>query len=391
MSRTVASYCLGRQCAVVRCSAPAHWLVSTKIYAPGTYVGSRAGECVLLQRRSAEAAAAATAPSRYARAFTQRREMPYFVLPETAHILWSCLWVAVAAVVQRLPLVLALLFVRFCHHDDFEHVPLYGVVLTIVSGLSVGYIATLVWVLSVDICSKWLLLGRREVGEYSWDQNSYCQSWQLYLSVLSIRHFLAGGRDVLDCFLGSWYLVAYFRSQGATIGKNVCLYPNGADPMMTEPEMVTIGDGACVDSAMLIAHLNTRGQFTLGPLEVGQGCVMRSWARLQQGGVMQRRSVLLEHTLIMPQEVVSQRNLKQGWPASYGMAMQRAVKAPVVTPPEERRPRERFISGTLTRLNPRISQSLEKLQGSLELTDRAQSRKALVESREGPGGLGFVD
>merc|ERR1712048_582826 len=111
---------------------------------------------------------------------------------------------------------------------------------------------------------------------------------------------------------------------GAQIGSNVCLYPNGADPMMTEPELVSIGENACIDSAMLIAHLNTKGTFTLGPLCVEANCVMRPWARLQQGATMQRKSMLLEHTLIMPQEVVLAKNLRQGWPASFGMSMSQA-------------------------------------------------------------------
>merc|ERR1711974_503917 len=98
---------------------------------------------------------------------------------------------------------------------------------------------------------------------------------------------MSGGRDLLDCFLGSWYLVLYFQMLGAKIGSNVCLYPNGADPMMTEPELVTIGENASIDSAMLIAHLNTKGTFTLGPLYVEANCVMRPWARLQQGATMQ--------------------------------------------------------------------------------------------------------
>lgn len=48
---------------------------------------------------------------------------------------------------------------------------------------------------------------------------------------------------------------------GANIGKNVCLYPNGGDPMMTEPDLVTIDDGAAIDDASLVAHINTRGVF----------------------------------------------------------------------------------------------------------------------------------
>ena len=50
---------------------------------------------------------------------------------------------------------------------------------------------------------------------------------------------------------------------GAKIGKAVCLYPTGPDgAMMTEPELVEIGDGACIDKSSLICHINTRGSYT---------------------------------------------------------------------------------------------------------------------------------
>ena len=60
---------------------------------------------------------------------------------------------------------------------------------------------------------------------------------------------------------GSQYLVWYFRALGANIGNNVCLYPNGGDPMMTEPDLVTIEDFVGVDDASLVGHINTRGIF----------------------------------------------------------------------------------------------------------------------------------
>jgi hypothetical protein len=63
----------------------------------------------------------------------------------------------------------------------------------------------------------------------------------------------------LVCFFqGSQYLVWYFRALGASIGARVCLYPNGANPMMTEPDLVTIGDMAGVDEASLVAHINSK-------------------------------------------------------------------------------------------------------------------------------------
>jgi hypothetical protein len=50
-------------------------------------------------------------------------------------------------------------------------------------------------------------------------------------------------------------------------GLNVCLYPNGADPMMEEPEFLNTGDDARTDQAVLIAHLNTRGEW-MRPVQV---------------------------------------------------------------------------------------------------------------------------
>jgi hypothetical protein len=315
-------------------------------YEPGVYVGSKAGEAVCLKQAGPGEIEEEVKPSAYALAFMtpnerealrERRKLPYFVLPEWFHILWCFFWTAVGAVVQRTPVAIAITFANAmasptgfqkCNEDciDGQNCICTNAVTTEVAilwcllGLFVGYTATLIMVLTVDLGSKKILIGTREVGEFSWDTNSYCQRWQLYLSLVPIRHFMAGGRDILECFLGSPFLVMYYRILGAKIGRNVCLYPNGADPMMTEPEMVTIEDNVCIDSAMLIAHLNTKGKFTLGPLKIEKNSVMRTWARLQQGGTMARRSMLLEHTLILPGDQVPAKNLMQGWPAGGAAA-----------------------------------------------------------------------
>ena len=83
----------------------------------------------------------------------------------------------------------------------------------------------------------------------------------MYLTLEEFRRGENGKAGILDMIRGSQYLVWYFRALGCTIGKDVCLYPNGGDPMMTEPDLVTIHDGAAVDDASLIAHINTRGIF----------------------------------------------------------------------------------------------------------------------------------
>jgi len=83
---------------------------------------------------------------------------------------------------------------------------------------------------------------------------------------------------------------------------------------MTEPECVDMGDNVCVDDASLIAHINTRGEFQLNPLKVESGCVLRSASRLLSGGAMEKRSMLLEHTLIMQGDTTDRNSIWQGWP-----------------------------------------------------------------------------
>lgn len=47
--------------------------------------------------------------------------------------------------------------------------------------------------------------------------------------------------------------------------------------MLVEPELITIGDGVCVNNqCSIICHLNTRGAFSLGAIAVGA----RNTARL---------------------------------------------------------------------------------------------------------------
>lgn len=170
--------------------------------------------------------------------------------------------------------------------------------------------------LFLEVSAKWILLGRRVAGDFDWDQSSYCQRWQLYLSLVRIRANCFGGRGVLNHLIGSAWICSYFRSLGASIGENVCLYPNGGDPMMTEPDLVQIGDGSAIDDASLVCHRNTRGHFSLDPLKVGKGCVMRCSSRLLSGASMEDYSTLMEHTLLVSGAIAPACSVWQGWPAA---------------------------------------------------------------------------
>lgn len=115
---------------------------------------------------------------------------------------------------------------------------------------------------------------------------------------------------------GTHYSVLYFRAMGATIGKDCALFAGGLPSLVfTEPDLLTLGDRVCMDDSSLVCHVNTRGNFSLNTLEVGDRCVLRSGSRLLSGAKMCADSAMLEHTLIMSGDVADEKVTYQGWPA----------------------------------------------------------------------------
>lgn len=170
--------------------------------------------------------------------------------------------------------------------------------------------------LAITIGAKWILLGRRQPGNYDWDKSPYCQNWQLYLCIEKLRRYCFRGHGILGMLTGTHWLVLYFRALGATVGDNCALFANGRPSLMfTEPDLITIGDRTVIDDASVVAHINTRGKFDLNRLEIGERCLMRSNSRLLSGATMKDDSALLEHTLIMGGDVVEKGWTMQGWPA----------------------------------------------------------------------------
>ena len=166
------------------------------------------------------------------------------------------------------------------------------------------------------VAAKWVLIGRRRSGCYSWDVSPYCQRWQLYLNLESFRRHCYGGNGILGMLTGTHWIVLYFRALGANIGKDCALFAGGLPSLMfTEPDLVTLGNRVAVDDASLVGHINTRGKFDLNPLHVGDRSVLRSGSRLLSGARMEADTCLLEHTLVMAGDVVDAGCTSQGWPA----------------------------------------------------------------------------
>ena len=137
---------------------------------------------------------------------------------------------------------------------------------------------------------------------------------ELYQIAARIRN--PGRMNFMDFIAGTPFIVTFFRLAGCTIGKDCCLYPAGADPFMPEPDLVYMGDRCVIDCASVVCHLNTRGNFELAKVTLGNHVTLRTGSRIQQGVQMESGSMLLEKSLAMTGEVIEADSVWQGAPAA---------------------------------------------------------------------------
>jgi hypothetical protein len=231
----------------------------------------------------------------FGRAF-YKREASYFVLPYWMVLLtniamcigsstyWSVGAITIAQALRQLHLHLS--HMKFFVPHWYRFGTLYGLIACFFIGvLTVQAVLCMLWV----IVTKWLIIGRRKAGPCEWDKSSYCQRWQLHLSASRPLYKGYGNGGVLAPLTGTAFIVWFYRAQGAKIGKNVNIYAGGKAGLMTEPDLVEVGnllfthriyliivqlgDHVSLDNCSVVAHINSRGKFALNALKIGNGYV----------------------------------------------------------------------------------------------------------------------
>ncbi|KAM5451812.1 putative NRPS-like protein biosynthetic cluster [Microsporum audouinii] len=256
--------------------------------------------------------------SPFGRAFYEG-QANYYVLGIVPIVAYSVLATAFGAVYSASGILTGLLVVsRLLHMDRTTSGPhwwwpfLFYAAFTAVVG-----VVTLIQAaaaLGIKIAAKWTILGRRREGYYPWDRSSYCQRWQILLTIERI--FTGSGRmNAMPLLTGTAYMVQYYRALGATIGADCALAASGEGVLLTEPDLVTLGNRVAIDNASLVGHLNTRGEFELHTLRVGNRSVLRTKSRLLSGASIGNDACLLEHTLVLSGDHIDDGCTVQGWPA----------------------------------------------------------------------------
>jgi non-ribosomal peptide synthetase-like protein len=295
-------------------------------FAPGSlWMGSKGGNAVCLQLngpvRDKE-----DRISPFGRAFYQRK-CSYKVYAERDIVAW-CVSLVVASSIWRASKLVAALEITKAIVTEHS-VSSYRLAVLLGVYVGVHFIHTVLEIL-LAVGVKWLIMGRRMTGPCNWDVSPYNQTWNLYRAADSV---LTGTSSWYSNFGGTQFMVYYYRALGATIGKNVCLFPRGAEGNgLTEPELVTLGDYTSVGRASMIAHINSRGHFELNNVKIGRRCTLCDHTRAMSGSRIMDQSMLLEHTVAMPGEIVGAGTVWQGWPAKQ-VVHSRAALTETLTEP----------------------------------------------------------
>ena len=187
------------------------------------WVGSRGGTATVVQPEN-ESYNLRDVKSPFGKAFYEG-EANYYVFSLCFIVMYNTLWQAVCVCYRNTPLMLSMFLAYHGGSEGNMHfLQLFQISFSIYIPLN---LAAAILALSFDVALKWMIIGHRQPGLYSWDRSSYCQRWQLYLTMQELRRGQLPKNGVLDFIAGSQYLVWYFRALGCSIGKNVCLFPNG--------------------------------------------------------------------------------------------------------------------------------------------------------------------
>ncbi|PHH92733.1 hypothetical protein CDD83_5562 [Cordyceps sp. RAO-2017] len=262
--------------------------------------------------------------SPYNRAVYQR-DAPYHVFSPFATLSFSFLMTLFTAFYWNVPAlssmkVAARFFVQYMEGVDST----YDILIVYALNFAASALLTsafAVLALTFVVTAKRLLIGRYRPGVYDWDKSPYCQRWQLLVSVEKLIRRCYVDKGILSLLTGTHWLVMYYRALGVKIGKDCSLFANGYPSLMiTEADLIEIGDRVVIDDVGIISHIDRRGSIRLDHIKIGNRCVLRSGSNILCGAEMKDESCLLEHTLVLPGEVVHEKWTMQRRPAErfYG-------------------------------------------------------------------------
>jgi hypothetical protein len=161
------------------------------------------------------------------------RQAPYFVWTLEMLVVFTAIAKTFIVIFHAVPLLLgihssaAYLYGWSFAERDYEGNKSSGGVIyctLLIMYLWTNILRVVLWIV-IELTAKWTLMGKRLEGRYNYDTSSYLQRWEIYQTIANGREF--SHMNLMDFFCGTRYMSAFFRWNGANIGKDCCLYPAG--------------------------------------------------------------------------------------------------------------------------------------------------------------------
>jgi non-ribosomal peptide synthetase-like protein len=176
--------------------------------------------------------------------------------------------------------------------------------------------AVLPALLAVAVLAKWLLLGRIRPGRHRLWGAAYLRWWFVHSLVSALP---------LDYLAGTPLLPFVYRLLGAKIGRDVHLATEGIGAF----DVVSIGDGACVDEyASLDAWAVVGGELVVAPIRVGRRAFVGTRSVLEPGAVVEDHARVEDLSLVAAGTCVPRGETWAGSPARRTGYARRATRAP---------------------------------------------------------------
>jgi len=179
-------------------------------------------------------------------------------------------------------------------------------------GVAIALFPVLYFLAGIAACllsagAKWLLMGRYRATE----KPLWCGFvWRTEL-VTAIHESLAAPWLLMMC-LGTPLVPWFFRLLGAKVGRGVCMETF----CLTEYDLITIGDGACLGAdATLQTHLFEDRVMKMSTLTVGAGCTVGADAVVLYDTCMEDGAELGALSLLMKGETLPAGTRWEGSPA----------------------------------------------------------------------------
>ena len=153
--------------------------------AGSVWVGSRHNNAVQLEKGDREAAQHEPTIRPFGAAFYGYKPVPYFMMPLWMHVFFNYSWTmfCTAWCAASVPYSLCLMVYGFGKEDiSMTGLLLYMIVSYMIIFTGLCIVSTL-----LNILFKWVVIGRRVVGQQGWDAHfRHCQRWQIYLTLEQI-------------------------------------------------------------------------------------------------------------------------------------------------------------------------------------------------------------